>query len=96
MKCSICGQEAGTLIGASIYLQNGYCSGCQRQAKLIRDWASRVYDIVQPYDSADGLYHLVYKDAFGDVLFDKGYKRAGNRRRALCKHVSRIMDTIIE
>lgn len=94
MQCSICGKQK-PLIYTNIYLKNGCCADCYREAKLVYDWAQHVFTIVQNYQSEGSLWHLIYKDAFGDILFDKAYKRKGNLYRALRAKVSRIMGTLV-
>ena len=94
MQCSVCGKQK-PLIYTNIYLKNGCCADCYQQARLIYRWGEYAFDIVQDYQSKDGLYHLIFKDAFGKIVFDKAYKRKGNLYRALYMKVSDIMDTFV-
>lgn len=86
--CTLCGKE-GTMIYATIYIPGSVCPECYRQARLIHDWATKTHEIGSR--EKDGMFHVKYKDAFGNVIWDKGYKRQGNAVRCLQKHVEQIM-----
>lgn len=92
MKCNICGKEH-TLVYASIFLQNGCCQDCYKQAQLIKDWGHRVFDMSIPKDGNG--YHFIYKNAFGETLIDKPYKYRKNALKAIVRKTSDIMGTYI-
>lgn len=91
-KCAICGKEK-TIVYASIFFgkNTGACYDCYNQALTVSDWANKVFEFELDYNSADGLNHCIYKDAFGHIIWDKAYKKRGNMFRCAQRQTAKIM-----